>query len=64
MDFKLWGGPYFGVLGCGSCMEPTPGPGGVLPSGSDQEKFKILRSVTRKTVGAMRIVAKFGAERW
>ena len=28
MDFKLWGGPYFGVLGCGSCMEPTPGPGG------------------------------------
>ena len=31
MDFKLWGGPYFGVLGCGSCMEPTPGPGGVLP---------------------------------
>ena len=36
----------------------------LIISGSDQEKFEILRSVTRKTVGAMRIVAKFRAERW
>ena len=31
---------------------------------SDQEKFEILRFVIRKTVGTMRIVAKFRAERW
>ena len=33
-------------------------------SGSDQEKFNILRFVTRKTVGAMRIVAFFCAGCW
>ena len=33
-------------------------------SSSDQEKFKILSFVTRKTVGTMRIVAKFRAGWW
>ena len=36
----------------------------LIISGSDQEKFDFLSLVTRKTVGAMRIVAKFRAERW
>ena len=31
MDFLFWGGPGVSFLGCGSCMEPTPGPGGALP---------------------------------
>ena len=35
----------------------------IIP-GSDQEKFNMLSSVTRKTVGAMRIVAKFRAGWW
>ena len=33
-------------------------------AGWEQEKSKNLRSVTRKTVGAMRIVAKFRAGWW
>ena len=28
MDFVFWGGPGVSFLGCGSCMEPTPGPRG------------------------------------
>ena len=36
----------------------------LIISGSDQEKFKILKFAACKTVGAMRIVAKFRAERW
>ena len=28
MDFLFWGGPGVSFLGCGSCMEPTPGPRG------------------------------------
>ena len=36
----------------------------LIVSGSDQENFENLSSVIRKTVGAMRIVAKFRAERW
>ena len=36
----------------------------LIISGSDQEKFEILKSVTRKTVGTVRIVAKFCAGWW
>ena len=28
MDLLFWGGPGVSLLGCGSCMEPTPGPRG------------------------------------
>ena len=34
----------------------------VIISGSDQEEFKILSSVTRKKVGTIRIVAFFTIE--
>ena len=36
----------------------------LIISVSDQLKFESLSSVTRKTVGTMRIVAIFRAERW
>ena len=43
MDFKLWGGPYFGVLGCGSCIEPTPGPRGENKGNIKEKHPRILK---------------------